>query len=174
MPVKLPTGVGFLQPRSGWLTDRSAGLLPAARAHLGHRGRVLEAVLTCSASALFWFRCLRRSMPRILTHSWSEHLWVNFPGLAGPADQVLADILIMGVDDGSLQNQRVILDGLGRQAGLIQDLDVLLYGMGVKADPMPRAPDSPLYTGRTMGLMVHACSTPTSRCVTARGFGLDT
>lgn len=70
---------------------------------------------------------------------------------AGPADWARANVLVMGVDDKPPSDQRVILDGLVRQAGLIQDLDVLLYGVGSEVDLMLGAPDKPLRTGRTFG-----------------------
>lgn len=68
----------------------------------------------------------------------------------GPAHWILADALVLGMDERLLPDQRVILEGLVRGAGLIQGRDVLLYGIGVEAN-MRFGPDRPLCTGRHFG-----------------------
>lgn len=78
----------------------------------------------------------------------------------GPVRWILADVLVLGVDEELLPNQHTILDGLVRRAGLIRGLDVMLYGIGVEVGPGRVEPNRQLYAGRDFGFegvcMLHA------------------
>ena len=77
-----------------------------------------------------------------------------------PTHWVLADMLVLGMDERLSPNRRVVLDGLVRQAGLMPDLSVLVYGVGVDASPGHTDLHHPPHTNQQFGFdgvcMLHA------------------
>ena len=71
---------------------------------------------------------------------------------AGPARWILADVLVLGVDEKLLPNQHVILEGLVRGAGLMLGLDVMLYRIGIEVSQGRVELNGPLYADQRFGL----------------------